>query len=352
MNYMRNGSQRKRRMSRKRHEQLMRRRRIAKAAIAAVMLLLVVLVVAGTVFVIKAATAGSRAAGQTNVGASNSMPDNKGGNVPADVNLQTKSDPGQSETNASGGSQMQTGQGGETGQADTTKAQTGQTAQPKEPDSTTQAEPDATVPVQPDSTFTTSKGFKGYVKDGVTYIDGFLIVNKTYALPSDYIPQDTEVPVTSEWSTKSLNSELMEAYRQLSQAAADRGLNIYISSGYRSYNTQKNLYNNYVAKDGKALADTYSARAGHSEHQTGICFDLNTIDDSFQYTDEGIWVNDNAYKYGFIIRYPKGKEHITGYQYESWHLRYVGKEMAEKLYNNGNWITMEEYFGIDSKYAD
>ena len=144
----------------------------------------------------------------------------------------------------------------------------------------------------------------------------------------------------------------MEAYRQLSQAAADRGLNIYISSGYRSYNTQKNLYNNYVAKDGKALADTYSARAGHSEHQTGICFDLNTIDDSFQYTHEGIWVNDNAYKYGFIIRYPKGKEHITGYQYESWHLRYVGKEMAEKLYNNGNWITMEEYFGIDSKYAD
>lgn len=352
MNDMRNGSQRKRRMSRRRHEQMMRKRRIAKAVIASALLLLAVLAVTGTVFVIKAATAGSRAAGQANVGAPNSMPDNKGGNIPADVNLQTQSSRGQSETGASdpGGQQMQTGQGNEPGQADTTMAQTGQASQPQEPDRTTQS--DATAPVQPDSTFTTSKGFKGYVKDGVTYIDGFLIVNKTYALPSDYIPQDTEVPVTSEWSTKSLNSELMQAYRQFSQAAADRGLNIYISSGYRSYNTQKNLYNNYVAKDGKALADTYSARAGHSEHQTGICFDLNTIDDSFQYTDEGIWVNDNAYKYGFIIRYPKGKEHLTGYQYESWHLRYVGKEMAEKLYNNGNWITMEEYFGIDSKYAD
>ena len=77
---------------------------------------------------------------------------------------------------------------------------------------------------------------------------------------------------------------------------------------------------------------------------------MNTIDDSFAKTDEGKWINKNAYLYGFIIRYPKGKEDITGYQYESWHLRYVGTELAKKLYNDGDWITMEEYYGLSSKY--
>ena len=101
---------------------------------------------------------------------------------------------------------------------------------------------------------------------------------------------------------------------------------------------------------GSEAADKYSARAGHSEHQTGYCFDLNTIDDSFAFTNEGKWVDNNAYLYGFIIRYPKGKEELTGYQYESWHLRYVGKDLAKVLYNNGDWITMEEYFGLTSKY--
>ena len=89
---------------------------------------------------------------------------------------------------------------------------------------------------------------------------------------------------------------------------------------------------------------------GNSEHQTGLCFDLNSIDDSFGDTVEGRWVNDNCYKYGFCIRFPKGKDAYTGYQYESWHLRYVGKDLAEKLYNNGNWISLEEYFGITSEY--
>ena len=128
------------------------------------------------------------------------------------------------------------------------------------------------------------------------------------------------------------------------------GLNLYISSGFRSYTYQENLYNNYVAQDGKEEADTYSARPGHSEHQTGLAFDLNTIDDSFAYTEEGKWVQENCQKYGLILRYPKGKETQTGYQYESWHLRYVGKELAQKLYNNGNWITLEEYYKLTSIY--
>ncbi len=185
--------------------------------------------------------------------------------------------------------------------------------------------------------FVTSKGFVAKVVDGVTYIDGVLIVNKTYSLPEEY--------------GSGLTTNTTNAFNSMQKDASKEGLNLYISSGYRSYYTQKTLYNNYVARDGVANADTYSARAGHSEHQTGLAFDLNTIDESFANTKEGKWVSDNCYKYGLILRYPKGKDNITGYMYESWHLRYVGVELATKLYNNGNWITLEEYYGIDSKYS-
>ena len=104
------------------------------------------------------------------------------------------------------------------------------------------------------------------------------------------------------------------------------------------------------SRNGEEAADTYSSRPGHSEHQTGFCFDLNSIDDTFTNTNEGKWVNQNAYLYGFVIRFPKGKEEYTGYIYESWHLRYVGKDIAKKLYNNGDWISIEEYYGITSRY--
>ena len=184
--------------------------------------------------------------------------------------------------------------------------------------------------------FTTSKGFQGKVIDGVTYIDGVLIANKTYALPSTY--------------GKGLTSETQNAFNKMKADANKQGLSLWIASGYRSYYDQKYIYNNYVKTDGQKVADTYSARAGHSEHQSGLAFDLNTISDSFAFTKEGKWVNDNCYKYGLIIRYPKGKDNITGYMYEPWHLRYVGVELATKLYNNGTWTTVEEYYGIDSKY--
>lgn len=198
----------------------------------------------------------------------------------------------------------------------------------------------------------TSKGFNIQTKNGATYIDGHLIANKTYALPSTFIPENPEVPVTEARSNKSLDKDLMTAFRKMQADAAANGLNIYIASGYRSYDYQVSLYNRYVAKDGKVAADTYSSRPGNSEHQTGLCFDLNSIEDSFQYTNEGKWINDNCYKYGFCIRFPKGKDEYTGYQYESWHLRYVGTELAEKLYNNGDWLSLEEYFGITSEYPD
>ena len=174
-----------------------------------------------------------------------------------------------------------------------------------------------------------------------------MIVNKTYALPTEYRPSNSG---DYNFCTTCLTEETLNAFNQMQADAQALGLNLYISSGFRSYSYQENLYNNYVLQDGKEEADTYSARPGHSEHQTGLAFDLNTIDDSFAYTEEGKWVKDNCYKYGLILRYPKGKEDKTGYQYESWHLRYVGNELAQKLYNDGEWITLEEYFNLTSTY--
>ena len=190
--------------------------------------------------------------------------------------------------------------------------------------------------------------FKGYTaknyviaeKDGVTYIvtdHGYtLIANKTYALPASYAPGD-------------LTAECAAAFRTMQNAAANSGIDLYIVSGYRSYSTQKSIYNRYVSRDGRAEADTYSARPGHSEHQSGLAMDLNSLYASFAYTAEGKWLAANAYKYGFIIRYPKSKQSVTGYIYEPWHVRYLGKELAADVYKSG--LCLEEYFGITSAYS-
>lgn len=178
------------------------------------------------------------------------------------------------------------------------------------------------------------------VIDGVTYIDGVLIVNKTYALPADY-PQ------------KSLTTEALNAYWTMKQAAAADGLTIKSISDYRSYYDQRYIYNNYVARDGQAAADRYSARPGHSEHQSGLAIDINSTAFDFDTTPEGQWLATHCAEYGFVIRYPKDKEAITGYMYEPWHVRYVGKDLAAKLYlGDGEFTTLEEYFGITSVYAD
>lgn len=171
---------------------------------------------------------------------------------------------------------------------------------------------------------------------GVTYIQGILIANKTYGLPEDYNP--------------GLDSEAESAFNTLSEAAANQGLDIYLSSGFRSYETQARIYGSYVDSYGKESADTFSARPGYSEHQTGLAIDVNTIDDSFAGTPEAEWLAKHAHEYGFIIRYPKGKESITGYKYEPWHIRYLGVEKATEVYNSG--LTLEEFLGIDSEYKD
>lgn len=216
----------------------------------------------------------------------------------------------------------------------------------KEPEIKEQPKIDTKQEIQPVETPVKEEN-KIETKDGVTYVNDIMIVNKTYSLPSTYRGPNSD---GYEYCLRCLTQETLDAFDAMQADAQSIGLNLYISSGYRSYTYQENLYNSYVNRDGKELADTYSARPGHSEHQTGLAFDLNTIDDSFANTAEGQWVKDNCQKYGLILRYPKGKENITGYQYESWHLRYVGKELAQKLYNNGDWITLEEYFNLTSNY--
>ncbi|MEE5993052.1 MAG: M15 family metallopeptidase [Oscillospiraceae bacterium] len=174
------------------------------------------------------------------------------------------------------------------------------------------------------------------VVDECTYVDGILIANKSYGMPKEYNPG--MLPVTA------------QAFAQLKADASVDGLNIYEGSGYRDYEFQVKCYESIVSAYGKEYADTYSARPGYSEHQTGYTIDCNTINDEFGETDEGKWLAENCHKYGFIIRYPKGKENITGYSYESWHIRYVGVEDATAMYEQG--LTLEEYLDVDSVYRD
>jgi len=186
------------------------------------------------------------------------------------------------------------------------------------------------------TTSTTSKKTQITEKvSGITYIKGVMIVNKSYALPSDYNP--------------GVNSQAQSALNEMFSAASADGVSLWVQSGFRSYSYQKQLYENYAAQDGYAAADRYSARPGHSEHQTGLAFDLNSLSTSFGQTKEGKWLANNCWKYGFIIRYPEGKEDVTGYMYEPWHVRYLGKDTAKAVHDSG--LTLEEYLGVDSKYS-
>lgn len=179
---------------------------------------------------------------------------------------------------------------------------------------------------------------KKEVINGRTYYYGILIVNKTTKLPSDYNPGE--------------EPKAQRALQQMFTDAERDGVSLYKISGFRSYETQVNLYNQYVARDGEENADRYSARPGTSEHQSGLSYDVGAIGsdanlrEQFGETKEGQWIARHAHRYGFIVRYPKGKEQITGYQYEPWHLRYLGKNNATKVQQSGQ--SLEEYV----KYKD
>ncbi|MBI3494433.1 M15 family metallopeptidase [Candidatus Saccharibacteria bacterium] len=181
------------------------------------------------------------------------------------------------------------------------------------------------------------------------------IVSKNRPLTEGYLPPDLVTPNVSLNTTKSasentLRRDTAAALEKLFAAAKLAGIDYMLASGYRSETLQASYYNNYVAKSGQAEADRYSARPGTSEHQTGMALDVATIDrrhyldQAFGEDPGGIWLASHAHEYGFIVRYQKDKEPMTGYMYEPWHIRYVGTDLAKKLYSDSQ--TMEEFFGL------
>ena len=174
----------------------------------------------------------------------------------------------------------------------------------------------------------------------------YILVNKYNSLSKDYVPDNLKA-LDKKYSIDGMKmvSYAKDAFEEMSKDATKEKLHIIAMSTYRSYDYQVNLFNKYAKKDGLEAANTYSAKAGFSEHQTGLAVDVynGTVNyTSFEKTKEFTWMNENAHKYGFILRYPKEKENITGYSYESWHYRYVGKEIAEYIHNNN--ITYDEYY--------
>lgn len=187
----------------------------------------------------------------------------------------------------------------------------------------------------------TDTKFYTNIKESDTSKNNLILVNKYYALDKNYIPNNL---VSIEGSFRA-NKITSDAYNEMKDAASKDGISLQITSAYRSYNQQSSLYNQYKTSNGLIWADSYSARPGHSEHQTGLALDILTPGatlSTFENFKEFTWLKNNAYKYGFILRYPKDKEHITGYNYEPWHYRYVGKKVATTVYEND--ITWEEYY--------
>lgn len=172
-----------------------------------------------------------------------------------------------------------------------------------------------------------------------------VLVNKNNQLPSNYIPNDLE-QISNFYSHegKMLRKIAKEAFENLSRDASILGYRIVAISAYRDYFYQKDLFEYYVQEKGLDYALSCSSKPGHSEHQTGLSIDVegnNRDYDHFEDSIEFDWMKENAHKYGFIMRYPKGKEYITGFKYEPWHYRYVGKEVAKYIYDNN--LTLEEY---------
>ena len=187
-----------------------------------------------------------------------------------------------------------------------------------------------------------------------------VLVNKTNKLPDDYIPSDlvyTLIPFIFQGKSdkRKMRVEAATAISNLFAGAKQEGITLLGVSAYRSHLTQLALFNAYVKKDGYEKARTYSALPGTSEHETGLAIDVTggdgkcSAEDCFGNTIEAKWLQQHAAEYGFIIRYPNGKEAITGYKYEPWHLRYVGKPVAEEIMTSGS--TLEEYYNTMGTYT-
>lgn len=194
--------------------------------------------------------------------------------------------------------------------------------------------------------------------DTASYDSLTVIANKKHSIGT-YEPSDlVAVDYPGANGTQYMRQEAANAFATMAQAAREDGVNIYSLSGYRSYYTQQSLYQTYADRDGSAAADTYSSRAGYSDHQTGLAIDisgdntrLNASDrsdcpyDQCEGSPASLWLEQHAHEYGFIIRFPQGKQDITGYVYEWWHYRYVGIDLATKIKESG--LCMEEYFNVE-----
>jgi len=192
------------------------------------------------------------------------------------------------------------------------------------------------------------KNFYIDIKDVIDPESYTVLVNKNNKLDKYYVPNDLEkINLRFANDDKYLRSVAKNAFEKLSYDASLDGFRIIAVSAYRDYNYQEELFNYYVKEKGLEYALSCSAKSGHSEHQTGLAVDVegsNFDYDNFHETKEFIWMNNNAYKYGFILRYPSGKEEITGFKYEPWHYRYVGVDVATFIHNNN--LTLEEYSEI------
>lgn len=178
--------------------------------------------------------------------------------------------------------------------------------------------------------------------------------NKKHPLPDNYQPSDlVYVNVTQTHGDTTLRKEAADAMIAMFDAAKADGVTLVLGSGFRDQAYQTNLYNMYVAQSGQEYADSISSRPGYSEHQTGLAADIKApddgtfLDETFINTPQGQWLYNNAYRFGWILRYPEGKEDITGYAYEPWHYRYVGIETATAMHNIDPNLTFEEYFDIE-----
>ncbi|MBQ2946286.1 MAG: M15 family metallopeptidase [Bacilli bacterium] len=174
-----------------------------------------------------------------------------------------------------------------------------------------------------------------------------MLTNKFYSLDNSY-NSDNMVKISKQYSygnNQMLTQETYNAFIKMFKAAKKEDLTLIINSSYRSYEDQEEIYNEYLDNRGEEAANKIAAKAGFSEHQTGMAIDIQTYGSNaktFEEFDEFKWLKDNAHKYGFILRYPKDKEYLTGYEYESWHYRYVGIEVATYIYENN--ITFDEYY--------
>ncbi len=199
---------------------------------------------------------------------------------------------------------------------------------------------EAPAPTQP---LISPDGRSGEMLDLPFIVRGIEIVSKNHWVSDKYRP------LPDSYTNNGLREEAWNAFLEMQSAAAEAGINLVHISSYRPYELQAKLFYNYSLREGEAAANRYSARPGQSEHQTGLAIDVTAggpLVQDFQYDPAGIWLWENAYKFGFIQRFPAGKEHITGYMFEPWHYRYIGVEHAKNFGPKHN-LTLEEYLGID-----